>query len=1116
MAESILKKSKNNKSNLSSKRELLLILFLGVVFGFLILSMIFSYYLTFFKHEETIRNLKYFSLIDNSLSSFQLNLTIYSQENELKNKKKASIALTDFENSVEKLTHSINNLANYSDNQFEEVLLEQLNKLMTNSEKIIIEGERFFTDDIEVNDYPIYVNKLESEIDVTLTLLGRFKETYVNSVDYDLDELKTIQNIRITITSILFIGIIFWLYIYMRRNTKSQNQIKESEVKYKGIFKNSPLGIFHYNSNSVITDFNDKFVEILGSDRKLLLGLDMFQRLNDKKIVEAVRKSLIDGEGYYEDLYTSITSGKKTFVKAYFKGIRNEKGIITEGMGIVEDISAMKEVEESLKKSLIRNRAIISAMPDILLHISHDGTFIDYSSTGNKNISWLPKGDNIKHVSEIFPEAVASLSLEKIEVTLGTGEMQIFEYEVTKNEETLYLETRMVKSSDRSVLAIIRDVTEERKTAELLKASQERYETFINETQEGIYRIEFTEPLPVNYTPEKQAELYYRNGYFAECNKALLKMYGVSDMQDLVGHGIEEFHKPEKYPENFNQTVTMMRDRYRVTDQQTKETDNKGEIRYFVNNAFGIVENNHLLRIWGTQRDITRLVEAEEEKEVLQKAVEQSQVSIVITDLSGNIEYVNPKFEEVSGYTFEEVLGRNPNILKSGLTDDAHYKELWNKISNGENWSGVFHNRKKNGELFFESATISPISDEYGNVKHFVAVKEDITELTKAQLELKNYKEYLEDVVERRTDELKNKNIFLRTLIDTIPNPVFVKDREKKYTDVNKAFIELFDKDYDELIGHDITKVADPDIAKKADLADKLLLESHGKQVYETLVRIKNNVELPVMIYKASFGSKDEEPEGIVGLIVDISESKKIQAQISKALEREKELNEMKTNFISLASHELRTPLTAIYSSTELIEKFGRKWEEEKYLSHISRIKYSVEGLTDLMEDLLTLSRVDTGKIDFNPHSLNLQTLIKNNIASLEPIKTDQQKFNIQVNLKSDFYLLDEKLIKYIVQNLLSNAIKYSPDGGEIKFEVHDDENNIHMKIRDEGIGIPKEDMVNLFEPFHRGKNVGSLSGTGLGLSIVKEAVTLHRGHINVKSEINKYTEISISLPIIN
>ncbi|MDZ7762837.1 MAG: hypothetical protein U5K00_00195 [Melioribacteraceae bacterium] len=159
MADSILKKNTNNTSNLSSKRELLLILFLGVVFGFLILSMIFSYYLTFFKHEESIRNLTYFSTIENSLSTFQMNIIQYSQEAGVQSKKKAAVAITDLNSAVDNLDYSIHNLTEYSETKFEETLLEQIRILVSNSEKIIIEGQRILANDADAAEYLIYSKK---------------------------------------------------------------------------------------------------------------------------------------------------------------------------------------------------------------------------------------------------------------------------------------------------------------------------------------------------------------------------------------------------------------------------------------------------------------------------------------------------------------------------------------------------------------------------------------------------------------------------------------------------------------------------------------------------------------------------------------------------------------------------------------------------------------------------------------------------------------------------------------------------------------------------------------------------------------------------------------------
>ena len=649
-----------------------------------------------------------------------------------------------------------------------------------------------------------------------------------------------------------------------------------------------------------------------------------------------------------------------------------------------------------------------------------------------------------------------------------------------------------------------------------ISAFNERYRTYFNETHEGIFRIEFKEPIPVDEEPERQAELYYEHGYIAECNDAFAQMYGADSIDDLIGSAIIDFHGFDNFKKNFNETIELAKNDFHVENQITIEQDKNGSVHYFSNNAFSIIEDGKVRRIWGTQRDVTSERMEAEERKILMLAVEQSQVSIVITDINGNIEYVNPKFEEVTGYSNAEVIGKNPRFLKSGLDYESTYKNLWETIAAGKTWSGTLHNKKKNGDLFFESASISPIFDESGRIRHFLAVKEDITELTEAQHELNNYKDYLEDLVEKRTLQLENRTIFLRTLIDTIPNPVFVKDREGKYTDVNKAFVEFFGVEFDDVIGKDITHFADKEVSEKSRIVDHELLEDFGTRTYESYAFDKNHNKIAMRIFKASFGPEGKVPEGIAGLMIDISESKKTEAQMKRSLEQEKELNEMKTNFISMASHELRTPLTAIYSSTELLEMFGRKWPEEKYKEHISRIKYSVDNLTDLMEDLLTLSRVDTGKIKFNPHSLNLKNFVEKIVHNMEALKLDSHNLKLEIDLDSEFYILDEKLINYIVQNLLSNALKYSPNGGEVKLSLYDDENNIYLKIRDEGIGIAEDEFDKLFEPFHRAKNSADFTGTGLGLSIVKEAVELHKGEITVRSEENEWTEFEIYLPIIN
>lgn len=979
------------------KKNRLLLVFLVFVYVILIYSMIDAYFSIERMQTDRMRNLHLVAYSESTLADSRIKLEEY-----LFQSKDSSIY--DFKSSLYKLDSVFSNLEASLSILAEEYTSDLSLKMTLNIElaRNCLNSyqdtavDRFNAGIASIGDVQLkqYYDASYSNADEALSNLRRSYLTFINEEN---NNQKQIHRIRIIISFLLFATLTVWITFYMIKNEKYKKQLKESEKKYKNIFNSSPLGIIHFTKDGIITECNHRFYSIIGTERDALIGLNLFNELQDSKIICAIKDSLIVGRGFYEDVYKSATSNKETYVRGHFNGIYNDDNEIVGGVGIIEDISKYKEFE-----------------------------------------------------------------------------------------------------------------------AKLL-ATQERYETFINETHEGIYRMEFKEPIPVNLSPEEQAKLYYKNGFIAECNQAFAKMYRAESPEVFVGKTIAELHDLDSYPENFDETVNFIKNNFRVENQITVEKDQQGVTHYFSNNGLGIIEDGYLFRLWGTQIDITKQVQAEEERKILYRAVEQSQVSIVITDTLGNIEYVNPKFEKVTGYTYDEVIGKNPRILKSGYDYDSTYKQLWTSITSGQTWSGILHNKKKDGTLFFESVNISPIIDEDGKIRHFVAVKEDITELREAQNELNNYKDYLEELVEKRTAELKSRNIFLRTLINTIPNPVFVKNRNGEFTEVNKAFIDMFGNSFNDIIGRDIYFLEDrEDEISKAENYNRQLLETYGTVVYETTIRNKNNVRIPVMVYKASFGPEGGKPEGIAGLLVDISATKRTQVQMQKALEQQRELNEMKTNFISLASHELRTPLTAIYSSTELIEKYGRKWNEEKYLEHISRIKFSVDNLTDLMEDLLTLSRVDTGKIVFSPHSFNLHTFITNNVKSLESLKTNNHNLVMNINLKNEYYILDDKLLKYIIQNLLSNALKYSPNGGEVKLEVFEDNNEINIIVEDQGMGISPEDMKSLYEPFHRGKNVALISGTGLGLSIVKEAVTLHNGEIKVTSEVNKGTRFEISLPIID
>jgi PAS domain S-box-containing protein len=247
---------------------------------------------------------------------------------------------------------------------------------------------------------------------------------------------------------------------------------------------------------------------------------------------------------------------------------------------------------------------------------------------------------------------------------------------------------------------------------------------------------------------------------------------------------------------------------------------------------------------------------------------------------------------------------------------------------------------------------------------------------------------------------------------------------------------------------------------------------------------------------------------------VRTEELEKANYSLQQIVDKEKELNEMKSRFLSTTSHEFRTPLTSILSSSELIQRFGSKWSDEKRSEHLNRIIISVEYLTRLLDDILTLNRADSGKISFNPEKLNLHQFANDCLLDAELLMTDMHELKFNYKSKQNEFQLDPKLMKFIFNNLLSNAAKYSPKGGLVELNISTDKKRILIEVSDQGIGIPSDETDKIFESFYRTKHTNNIAGTGLGLAIVKRAVDLHGGEIKVESELGKGTTFTVKIPI--
>ncbi|MEN9346904.1 MAG: hypothetical protein RLZZ77_415 [Bacteroidota bacterium] len=234
--------------------------------------------------------------------------------------------------------------------------------------------------------------------------------------------------------------------------------------------------------------------------------------------------------------------------------------------------------------------------------------------------------------------------------------------------------------------------------------------------------------------------------------------------------------------------------------------------------------------------------------------------------------------------------------------------------------------------------------------------------------------------------------------------------------------------------------------------------------------------------------------------------------ELTNALEKEKELNEMKSRFISMASHEFRTPLSTVLSSVSLIGKYDQIEDQEKREKHILRIKGAVQSLTEILNDFLSIGKLEEGKVMAHPVQMNLRETMEEMAAEMQALAKTGQVIHTRIE-GEDSLVLDKQLLRNILINLLANAIKFSNEDKPIYLSAIHANGSLEVTVKDEGVGIPEEDQKHLFERFFRGKNVSNIQGTGLGLNIVLKYLELLDGQITFKSELEKGTSFVVTLP---
>lgn len=516
------------------------------------------------------------------------------------------------------------------------------------------------------------------------------------------------------------------------------------------------------------------------------------------------------------------------------------------------------------------------------------------------------------------------------------------------------------------------------------------------------------------------------------------------------------------------------------------------------------LENTVLYRTKDLEKSKERLENALSFQKTL---LDTAGAMIIVTDENGIIRLFNPEAVLKLGYSESEVVGKETPVLFHDKKEiERKRTELWAsfgiKIKNSfdvlvENARHNIHEEEeyfyvaKNGTSFPVSLTITALKDVKGNISGYVGIAVDISERIKAEKELKNVKQ-----------------LFLQLLYNYPDGAISIIDKSYKFVYTGGELHKRLHADIKPLIGKEIYPLF-PEPLRRIIF---VMLEN----VFQDKAFI-SDFELPYPIVNRTYImdafpliEEDGSVKHIGVIIKNISKLKKAEEDLREALKIEKDLGELKSRFVSMASHEFRTPLSTVLSSAYLIEKYTSADDQPKREKHLQRIVSSVNMLTDILNDFLSLGKMEEGKLEAKFSEFNIEEMIH---ATLDEIKNNlkkEQKINY-THQGNGMVCLDRSLLKHIVMNLVSNASKFSSDCSSIDIKTTNKNDKMILSVKDQGIGISKDDQRHLTERFFRGSNAGTIQGTGLGLHIISKYAEMMNGIIQCRSELDKGTKFIVT-----
>ncbi|PPD49209.1 MAG: histidine kinase [Methylobacter sp.] len=598
---------------------------------------------------------------------------------------------------------------------------------------------------------------------------------------------------------------------------------------------------------------------------------------------------------------------------------------------------------------------------------------------------------------------------------------------------------------------------------------------------------------------------------FLAVNNAAIVHYGYS-REEFLAMAVKDIYPQEDLPKLFDSIgrVTPGIDKAGILHHRRKD------------GSVILVEiTSHVLDFGGRRAelmlafDITERMKMEDQLRKLAQTVEQSPESIIITNLDAEIEYVNEAFVQNSGYSREELLGRNPGILQTGNTPYLTYKSLWGNLNQGESWQGELHNRRKDGSEYLEFARISPIRQPDGSITHYVGVKEDITEKKRTEAELEQHRFHLEELVATRTAELdsmvnklKASEERFKLALDATNDGIWDWNIQSNAGYCSPAYYKMLGYEPGEF-GLDTNNLwvnlLHPEERDNVVEQTRQRLENEGFYEMEFRMRTKNG-SYKWILSRGKLVARDAEgqPLRAVGTHIDLSLRKQLEIELRHAKEQAETANRAKSAFLANMSHEIRTPMNAIIGLTYLLRQNSPTPEQS---GRLDKIDAAAQHLLSIINDILDLSKIEVGRLELEQTDFALGPLLDHVYSLLaEQARMKGLDIKIETGNAPQWLRGDPTRLRQAILNYAGNAIKFTKHGTIcLRAKLLQETGQgllMRFEVQDSGIGIAKENLPMLFEAFTQAdiSTTRHYGGTGLGLAITRHLARMMGGDAGAES----------------